>query len=217
MNKIIHSTQQIRNLLAPVIGETKAKTYFSYYGIFKNGLMFALYKEQKFYLRLSTENIREALSYEGVEQLNDPSFSHSDKFFLIPNTILNELPQYAIWFENSLKEVQANKYQSYYKRKDTIRSLPNMTFRLEKYLKRINIRTIEALRTKGEINTFVELIKIGIEANHITLFKLYGAIHHQFIYTISPEIKRALLHDANEALYAAGLRRRFTAFDVEIL
>lgn len=217
MSHIVRLTQQIRDLLSPVIGETTAKTYFSYYGIFKNDFMFGLYKDQKFYLKLSPQDISEALSYQGLEPLIDPNISHSDKFFLLPDSILDNLSHHLNWFENSLNEIQVNKYKSYYKRKQTIRNLPNMTFRLEKYLKRINIHSIEALIAKGEINTFVELIKIGIDANHITLFKLYGAINHQFIYTISPEIKRNLLHDANEALYAAGLRRRFQLIDSEIL
>ncbi|MDO9698930.1 hypothetical protein [Glaesserella parasuis] len=44
MKYIDAKTQHIRNLLYPIIGETKAKTYFSYYGIMKDKAMFALYK-----------------------------------------------------------------------------------------------------------------------------------------------------------------------------
>lgn len=213
MNYTQCSTQQIRNLLCSVIGETTAKTYFSYYGLFKDGLMFGLYKDNKFYLKLAPQDICEAISYQGIIPLSDPNISHSDKFFLLPQFILDNLSKYLAWFKNSLNEIQLNKYKSYYKRKETIRSLPNMTFRLEKFLKRINIHSIEDLRARGEINIFVDLMKIGLEVNHITLFKLYGAINHQFIYTIPPHIQKELLLEANEALYAAGFRRIFKIRD----
>ena len=84
-----------------------------------------------------------------------------------------------------------------------------MTFRLEKYLNKINIYSIEQLIEKGEINAFVELVKMGMDANENTLLKLHGAITHQFIYTITDKTKSQLLSDADNALYAAGLRKRF--------
>lgn len=209
MNRIEKITKQIREVLFPILGEITAKTYFSYYGLFKNGLMFALYKEQKCYLKLAKQDIEKAATITGVERLDDPMISQAEKYFLLPDVILNNLTEYADWFSRSLAEIKQNKQHAYYINKQKIRSLPNMSFTFEKLLKRIDIHTIEELKAKGEIDVFVEFIKIGIEADHMTLFKLYGALNHQLIYTIPPKVKLQLLQDANESLYAAGLRRRF--------
>lgn len=213
MNRIEKITQPIREILLPIVGEISAKTYFSYYGLFKNGLMFALYKEQKCYLKLAQQDIAQATAIAGVTPLSDTRISQSERYFLLPDTLLNNLQQYADWFKHSLTEIKQTKQQTYHRHKQKIRALPNMSFQFEKLLKWIDIYTIEELKAKGEIAVFVEFIKIGIEADHITLFKLYGALHKQLIYTIPPKVKLQLLQDANESLYAAGLRRRFRIKD----
>ncbi|MGX3014453.1 TfoX/Sxy family DNA transformation protein, partial [Ursidibacter sp. B-7004-1] len=110
---------------------------------------------------------------------------------------------------SSLTEIQANKVSFYKKRKRQIRSLPNLNLNLERALKKVNINSVEDLIEKGEVKVFIELIKIGIDVDHTLLFKLYGAINQQFIYTLSEKTKRNLLTEADEALYEAGLRKRF--------
>lgn len=209
MTRTEKETQKIRKILYPIIGETIVKTYFSYYGIFKNRLMFALYKNDNFYLKLSPEDINEALSYSGIEPLCDNKLTQIKNYYTIPNNILGNIIEYQHWIKNSLINIKQNKYQSYYQQKNKIRHLPNMNIHIERMLKKINIYTIEEVYEKGAINIFVELIKIGIDVSQMTLFKLYGAINKQIVYTLSTKTKKMLLLKADEALYQAGLRRRF--------
>lgn len=209
MNRVQTETQSIREILFKILGETIAKTYFSYYGIFQDGSMFGLYKDGKFYLKLATQDIHEITTYADIQQLQDPNIVQSQRYYYLPNHILDHIEDHAYWFENSIKNIKFYKNISYYNRKQQIRFLPNMSFTFERMLRKIGIYTIDDLVNKGEIATFVELIKIGIDATQITLFKLYGAINHQLIYTIPTSKKIALLEEADEALYAAGLRRRF--------
>lgn len=209
MNDTEKTTQHIRELLRPIVGETTAINYFSYCGILKDDLMFALYKNQKFYLKLNPIDIPDAVKHPGVEYLISSYITASYKYYLLPDYLLNQLANYASWFQNSLKYIQKNKQTSYYNRKSQIRSLPNMNYQLERKLRKINVFSIEELIEKGEINAFVELIKAGEDVNHITLFKLYGAIHHQLIYTLSSDVQQHLLAEADDALYASGFRRRF--------
>lgn len=209
MNNTEKNTQHIKDMLSPIIGDITVINYFSYYGILKDELMFALYKDQKFYLKLNPADISSALTHEGVVNLSSTQLTSLYKYYFLPEYILNKINAYSHWFKNSLEYIRTHKQTPYYHRKERIRSLPNMNYQLERKLRKIHIYSIEQFFKKGEINVFVELIKIGEEANHITLFKLYGAIHHQLIYTLSPEIRRNLLFQADNALYAAGLRRRF--------
>ncbi|KAE9535511.1 TfoX/Sxy family DNA transformation protein [Ursidibacter arcticus] len=210
MNHINQQTLNIRTLLLPIIGETKAKTYFSYYGIFKDDLMFGLYKEGLFYLKLAEKDVSEAISL-GMKCLIDPKISKTNMFYLIPDPILHNLSTYTTWFTASLAEIQSNKVSLYKQRKRQIRSLPNLNLNLERTLKKVNINSVEDLIEKGEVKVFIELIKIGIDVDHSLLFKLYGAINHQFIYTLSEKTKRDLLTETDEALYEAGLRKRFNS------
>ncbi|MGY4674416.1 TfoX/Sxy family DNA transformation protein [Ursidibacter arcticus] len=210
MNHIDKQTQDIRNLLLPIVGETKAKTYFSYYGIFRDDLMFGLYKEGRFYLKLAEKDVLNALNL-GVQSLIDPKISKTNMFYLLPDPILTNLVAYTHWFTASLAEIQMTKVSFYTQRRKKIRSLPNLNLNLERTLKKVNINSVEDLIEKGEVKVFIELIKIGIDVDHSLLFKLYGAINHQFIYTLSEKTKRDLLTETDEALYAAGLRKRFNS------
>lgn len=210
MNNTEKNTQHIKDMLRPILGETTIINYFSYYGILKDELMFALYKSQKFYLKLDPKDIPSALTHQGVEYLPSAEINALHKYYVIPDDILEKISDYTSWFKNSIEYTRVQKQTSYYNRKERIRSLPNMNYQLERKLRKIQIYSIEQLFKKGEIDTFVELIKIGEDVNHITLFRLYGAIHHQLIYTLSIEIQKGLLLAADEALYAAGFRKRFT-------
>lgn len=209
MNKIQAETKLIRSVLSNVVGETRAKTYFSYYGIFKEDLMFGLYKEGKFYFKAALRDVEEITKYCDVIQLIDPIIVQSKRYYYLPEHVLNNIRQYRYWFNNALEEIKRNKHTSYYTKRQQIRFLPNMSFSFERMLRKIDVRTIEQLMDKGEIATFVELVKIGIEANESILFKLYGAINHQLVYTLTQKIKVSLLLEADEALYEAGLRRVF--------
>ncbi|WP_373820339.1 TfoX/Sxy family DNA transformation protein [Glaesserella sp.] len=210
MSYIDTQTKEIRSLFFPIIGETKAKTTFSYYGIFKDNILFALYKENCLYLRISHTFMSELLSYSEIKRLHDPKMGiHAKNFYLLPEEMLNNLHQYSHWIISTIQETTNQKYKKNKIRKSLIRSLPNMNINLERTLKKLGIYSIEDLIERGEINIFIDLIKKGIDVSHIMLFKLYGAINNQYVYTLSSEEKQLLLKEVNNALYEAGLRKRF--------
>ncbi|WP_301098809.1 TfoX/Sxy family DNA transformation protein [Otariodibacter sp.] len=209
MTYIETQTQEIRNLLLPILGQTTAKTYFSYYGIFKDYIMIGLYKEGLFYLKISEKFFSDLTKYQGIISLSDPNIKQSNKYYFMPQMILNNIEKYSNWFTDSFADIKQAKDISYLQKRNRISSLPNMNLNLARILKKVNIITKEDLIDKGEICIFVELIKLGLDVDHIILFKLYGAINNQFIYTMSTNIKELLLKDANQALNHAGLRKRF--------
>ncbi|WP_373767432.1 TfoX/Sxy family DNA transformation protein [Glaesserella sp.] len=210
MSSIETKTKEIRALLFPIIGETKAKTTFSYYGIFKDDILFALYKDNNFYLRVSDIFAAELLVYEETKPLQDPNMGiHAKNFYFIPPYILNNLQQYSHWIINTIQEISTLRQKNNSMRKNLIRSLPNMNINIERTLKKLGINSVDEFIKRGEISIFVDLIKMGIDVNHIMLFKLYGAITHKYIYTLSQREKQFLLKEVNIALYQAGLRKRF--------
>ncbi|MCT8615023.1 TfoX/Sxy family protein, partial [Glaesserella parasuis] len=133
----------------------------------------------------------------------------SKSFYLIPTEILYDLKPISHWITNGIQEIINTKHTQYIKKKRCIRTLPNMTIQLERTLKKLGINSIDELIDRGEVDIFVNLLKMGIDADQAILFRLYGAINRQYIYTISDKTKQDLLNDANHALYEAGLRKRF--------
>lgn len=207
---ILQATQPIRDILFQVIGETRAKTFFSYYGLFKNDLMFGLYKNNQFYLRISQNALQHSPWVAELVRLNGPNMGvHYKYFYCIPEPLLSQPTHYAHLIQETLQEMSTIKKESYLSRRKLIRSLPNLNIHIERLLRRLDIHSIDDLCAVGEIQVFVEMIKRGIEADKQLLFKLYGAIHHQYIYTMTTKQKLELMTEANQALYEAGLRRRF--------
>lgn len=209
MKYIDAKTQHIRNLLYPIIGETKAKTYFSYYGIMKDKAMFALYKDDKFYLHIPNHCLEENIAKNLSLLLDSQPGINLKSFYLIPPDLLNDLQQVSHWVVESVKDILHTKQNQYMEKKKCIRTLPNMTIQLERTLKKLGVYSIDDLVDRGEIDIFVNLLKIGVDADQSLLFRLHGAINRQYIYTISDKTKQNLLNDADNALYAAGLRKRF--------
>lgn len=209
MKYIDAKTQHIRNLLYPIIGETKAKTYFSYYGIMKDKVMFALYKDDQFYLHIPNHCLEENIAKNLSLLIDSQTGINLKSFYLIPSNMLNDIQQFSYWVTESVKDILNTKQNQYIEKKKCIRTLPNMTIQIERTLKKLGIYSTDDLIDRGEIDIFVNLLKMGIDADQALLFRLYGAINRQYIYTISDKTKQNLLYDADNALYAAGLRKRF--------
>lgn len=214
MGILYKQTSAIRVQLATIIGETKVKTFFSYYAIFKNDLMFGLYKEGKFYLRIPKKRISHTFWITESLRLYDPNVGvYHKNFYEVPEKILSDSHYYREILLETLDEITAAKQLSEIKRKRLIRSLPNLNINIERTLRKLGINSIKELQEIGEANIFVEMIKRGIEANQTLLFKLYGAIHRQYIYTLTEQQKRKIMQDADQALYNNGLRKRFNIKD----
>lgn len=202
-------TQHIRAFIEPIVGETTVKTYFSYYGIFKDGLMFGLFRDDHFYLRTSSANLGEIQSLNTCHLEDKHIGIQAKNFYLIPLNQLSNRPLITSWISSTLNEMTEQIKQTEKLRKKLIRYLPNMDINIERRLRKLGIKSVDELVEKGEMNIFIELIKIGIEANDNLLFRLHGAINHKYAQTLTPSEKNTILQEANSALYNAGLRKRF--------
>ena len=60
-------------IFTPLIGEFRIKTYFSYYGIFKDKIMLALYKDEQLYLRIAKTDLEEIKLVPNTLLLEDPN------------------------------------------------------------------------------------------------------------------------------------------------
>ncbi|WP_448906172.1 TfoX/Sxy family DNA transformation protein [Haemophilus parahaemolyticus] len=210
MQPIRAVVQPISTLFDPIIGKIRLKTHFSYYGIHANGFMIALYKNDMVFIRASHETKTDIQQLEGTYVLQDPEVGLNTKnFYAIPYDTALTNPLFAHWVRSILNELAEQYEKEQEKRKTQIRSLTNMNFKMERILKKINIKNVEQFKQKGYMNTFIELIKQGTDSSDLMLFKLHGAIHQKSIYHITREERKELLLEANQAFYDAGLRHRF--------
>ncbi|QHB16874.1 MULTISPECIES: TfoX/Sxy family DNA transformation protein [Mannheimia] len=210
MKTVNEIRQEIAPVFEPVLGEFRIKTYFSYYAIFKHNLMIALYQNGTTYLRISRNDMQSITLHPETYNLSDDKIGlQSKKFYFIPNTILTNTSQFRSLVQSTLDELQSEKQKIDNKRSTQIRTLPNMNLKLERMLKKVGIHSIQDFSETGYISTFIKLIMQGFDATEDLLFKLNGALNHQYIYTFTIQQKKELLQEANEALYASGLRKKF--------
>lgn len=210
MQSINEIKQEIAEIFYPIIGEFRLKTYFSYYAIFKNKSMFALYRNGATYLRIAPKDTHFIKQHPDTYTLVDEKIGlHSKKFHYIPSSILFDIPLSTKLVTATLTNLHQEQQEIYKKRSTQIRNLPNMNIKLERMLKKIGIHSIQEFSNVGYMSTFIKLITQGIDATEDLLFKLNGALNRQYIYTFTETQKREIMQEANQALYESGLRKRF--------
>lgn len=205
--------QKLSGLFNPIVGDVVYQSYFSYLGVFKDNIMFALYKDQKLYFRNShqyAEEIKKTIPLRFLSHVG--AGKNSKVFYYVPADIVENLSQYSHWITSSIQEFRDSKAKAELSNKNKIRYLPNMNIALERLLNKVGIRTVEDFKRIGELSAFVKLVQYGSFASETLLFKLYGAVRQKYIYTLSEQEKKALLADADLALYNAGLRKRFIGY-----
>lgn len=210
MKILYKQTESIRSILARVIGETQVDNYFSYCGISKDGLMFSLYKDGKFYLRVSKRTVDEIKAVGGTPMMDNKIINMAKYFYLIPNHIVERLDEYPKWIFEGINAAKANKDLFKVDREKYIRYLINMNFAIERLLKRIGVCTVPQFMEKGAFSMCVDLFKYGVDVSDVLLLKLYGACHRRYFQTFSREEMLSIIAQANEVLQAEGLRQRFT-------
>lgn len=211
MQTTIEIKQEISPLFAPIIGEFRIKTYFSYYAIFKNNLMIALYQDGATYLRISKEDTEMISKASETYNLSDDKIGlQSKKFYFIPEAILLDTSLFSKLIHSTINELNQERQDEYDKRSTQIRTLPNMNIKLERMLKKVGICSVREFIEVGYISAFIKLVAQGFNATEDLLFKLNGALNCQYIYTFTQQQKKELLQEADQALYEHGLRKRFS-------
>lgn len=207
----MHVTQQHLTSLFHPISDITFKSYFSYLGLFKNGIMFALYKDGHLYLRKSKQYLDEIAKTIPLYFLTDiNSGLRSRIFYHIPTSFLSQLTNHLHWITAAIDEYQASKDKINKQNQNKIRYMLNLNLNIERLLNKVQIYTAHDLIQLGATKTIIKLIEQGFDATPLLLFKLYGAIHHQYIALLPNSLKKSLLYQADNALQEAGYRKRFT-------
>lgn len=211
MATILQKTLPVRDALLGIVGITQAKTVFSYYGIFKDDVLIGLCKNNQCYLRMPKNISDDDIAFiNELSRLNDPRMGiHCKNYYHFSPNLLAQANRYSHLILATISELKQQKEQLKQKQKTQLRALPNLNINSERLLKKLGIYSINDFLNKGAYSTYVELIKLGFDVDKNFLFKLYGAIERQYTYTMTDKQKSQILKEADQALYDAGLRKRF--------
>ena len=95
MHTINEIKEEISPIFEPIIGAIRLKTYFSYYAVFKDGLMIALYQNGATYLRIAKKDIEYIRQYPETYILCDEKIGiQSRKFHYIPPVLIADSSQF---------------------------------------------------------------------------------------------------------------------------
>lgn len=195
------------------LGEIRFKSYFSYLAVFTDETMFALFKDNRLYLRKSDQYFEEITGLlSPIHFLTDRKLSyHSNLFYHVPNVFWESLPRHFHWIRSAIAEYQQTKAKINQENQHKLRFLPNLNAQTERQLNRIDIYTVEEFQQIGAIGALIRLINQGTEPTALSVYRFHGAIQRKYVSLFTEDEKRQLLVETDNAIFEAGLRKRFTA------
>lgn len=208
MNTTQANTLDIRNILIPLIGEVTAKRLFIGYGLFHKQHMFALYKSGNIYLRGKQELAKELESYGavswGIYHPNE-KLKVTD-YYRLPQKITDNPELYKHFLLQSLAQIEQEKIDVQIQKMNRIRNLANFSGRTERLLSKVDVFTVNDLRTLGAVNCYIRLLKQDLVFGLEMFWKLCAALQNRRVETLTKTEKEDLLKSLNCALANAGMR-----------
>ena len=188
-------SKQLKDELAPIIGDVKIKNLFAGYGIFYSEMMFAIYQNGSLYLRAEDELAQYLESLGAAAYSRNPDCSDV--------LVLYHYYQLPL----AVQQIQTKKLTEALAKKSRIKELANLSIKHERLLAKINIYTVDEFRSLGATNSYVRLKKLGIPINIDMLWRFAAALKNKHVHLLTEKEKHTLFVRVNELLEANGLRK----------
>lgn len=203
-------SQQLKDELAPIIGDVKIKNLFAGYGIFYSEMMFAIYQNGSLYLRAEDELAQYLESLGAAAYSRNPDCSDVlvlYHYYQLPLAVQKDKARLGHLISLSLKQIQTKKLTEALAKKSRIKELANLSIKHERLLAKINIYTVDEFRSLGATNSYVRLKKLGIPINIDMLWRFAAALKNKHVHLLTEKEKHTLFIRVNELLEANGLRK----------
>ena len=178
-------SKQLKDELAPIIGDVKIKNLFAGYGIFYSEMMFAIYQNGSLYLRAEDELAQYLESLGAAAYSRNPDCSDVlvlYHYYQLPLAVQKDKARLGHLISLSL-------------------------IKHERLLAKINIYTVDEFRSLGATNSYVRLKKLGIPINIDMLWRFAAALKNKHVHLLTEKEKHTLFVRVNELLEANGLRK----------
>ena len=192
-------SKQLKDELAPIIGDVKIKNLFAGYGIFYSEMMFAIYQNGSLYLRAEDELAQYLESLGAAAYSRNPDCSDVlvlYHYYQLPLAVQKDKARLGHLISLSLKQIQTKKLTEALAKKSRIKELA-----------KINIYTVDEFRSLGATNSYVRLKKLGIPINIDMLWRFAAALKNKHVHLLTEKEKHTLFARVNELLEANGLRK----------
>lgn len=203
MNITEEKTYLIRAKLNKLIGYVTARHIFGGYGLFKDKNMFALYKNDIFYLRATGDFIQTLLMLKGKKY---SSTIKDIAYISIPAGIMKDYDYFKELLLFSIGQIKSEQKQLKYVKKDQIKELANFNIKYERLLNKVGIETVREFRRYGAVNTYILLLKANIDVNLNVFWRLIAAIEQRHYSLLTREEKLKHLKILNYYLRFNGMK-----------
>lgn len=177
------------------------RSVFGGKGVLSDGVMFALIKGNKLYLRASNDKLKQEFMkqactpYEFNWRSPSRNYPSISSYYSVPNCIAHCDKQVALLCEEVWTAGRVEKI-----RKETptrIKDLPNMQYKTERMLRKAGINSIDELREQGPVNAY-KAVCVSQERHPGVnlLFCLAGALEGIHWSIIPDTMRQSLSHEA---------------------
>ncbi|MFZ7218027.1 TfoX/Sxy family DNA transformation protein [Avibacterium avium] len=202
------ATLEIRRELAELIGEVRAKSLFTGYGLFYKNIMFGIYQNSRFYLR-AVDSLAEHLIKLGavpyVVDAENPDLKIS-QYYRLPESVLENKIEYRFLVLFSIKQVADKLKESQLRKKTRIKELPNLSIKHEKLLYKINVLNVDTLIRFGAEVCYIELRKTEASVNLEFFWNLTAALLNKNVLLLTDKERENAIIRLNKALKVEGMR-----------
>ena len=203
-------SKQLKDELAPIIGDVKIKNLFAGYGIFYSEMMFAIYQNGSLYLRAEDELAQYLESLGAAAYSRNPDCSDVlvlYHYYQLPPSVRKKKTLFKQVINFSIKQIKRKKLSENLAKKERIKELANFTIKHERLLAKINIHTVSDFRALGAIHSYVRLKKLGIPASIDLLWTFRAALMDKHVNLLTEKEKSSTLIKLNLMLEANGMRK----------
>ncbi len=137
------------------LGDIKSRSMFGGFGIFCDGVMFALVINDALHLR-ATEKNESKFKELGLEpyRYSKRGFPIVTKYFAVPQTWWTQTETLMDYAKQSLKSATKDQIEKKNAAPSRIKDLPNLRLTTERLLKKAGIDTVEKLYKQGSLAAF---------------------------------------------------------------
>ena len=187
------------------------KRLFTGYGIFHNGMMFALYQSGAHYLRAegTLVNVLEKLGaarYQDIHPHMNPQLALFH-YYQLPQAVIKNPSLHQKLVQFSLKQLNENHLRQELFRKERIKELKNLSIKHERLLAKVGIMSVQELHQLGAFNAYIQIKKHKLTANVQVFLTLYAALQNRPLNSLSQQRKQQVIMQLNELLIENKLRK----------
>ncbi|MBE2899173.1 TfoX/Sxy family DNA transformation protein [Pasteurellaceae bacterium 20609_3] len=167
---------KVKKCIDDVLDNVIIKPLFSDYGFYQNDHMFGIFQSKTFYLR-AEETLASDLEKLGCKvSHNNKNQALSNDYYSVPLRLMQDTAVFKSILTASIEQLADKKQQVTRVEKRLIRQLINLSYKHERPLSKVGIRTVECLKRVGAVHAYILLKQHKIKVTLQFFWNLHAAL-----------------------------------------